>query len=394
MLIRVLVLMLSSLGVLAYTTYAQAECTSFTVEQVDSVRVPLIQLLKVTDTTAEDGDVDEATSKNIAYVKKALTALVDERMACETKHVDLDVLKNDLATIVDLSSYDQGQAIFGYGLQFHVQKPTNNNELLLVQISFGIPCGDDNILLGYRYRDNAWHRDLLWQSDEYQQISGAYGEYYNYLVLPYEYNESPKVVVIHGLPWCTSAWGQLKLDVVKLADVVQPQKVLLSQTIDYFMDNDNGSVLHRRDGGFELKTMVGMRDTDLLIRKGFYRYQVKGDDIQRIQPVADNGRDFVDAWLTTDSVMARRLSAEKSADQLMALHKSLLTRYGYYGSVRRCQGKEPLYQVEMTFNGTESSDKEETRYFIIEPASRGFLMKSSSNTANPDCTGPDITVKH
>lgn len=391
---RLLSLLFTILTIMGLSSYSYAGCAALTDKQIEAVKIPLKQLLKVNDANAEYGFVPVVAQQSIEQLKNALISLVDARMACEgSLNLKADTIQQDLLRALNLSELDETQAIYGYDLQVVVQKSVETIGLLTVQINFGIPCGNDNLLLVYRYRDKAWHKDLVWKSNPYKSITGAYGDYYDYLLLPGRVNETPKLVIIHGTPWCTSAWNPLSIDVVKLAEANKPQKSLLHKQVVIYSGVDFNIDLKKLSTGFELRAKVGMLDSDLLIRQGIYRYQIDGDKVIRVQPVAENVRDFVDEWLTADKSTAWQLSDKANSEELLDIQAKLKERYGYYGSVKACQGIDEEYQVAMNFNGTQENDKEELYYFIVKSTRFGYLIKSASLEANTSCTGPDIMAK-
>lgn len=71
--------------------------------------------------------------------------------------------------------------LYGGELTISVSQPKSS--LLLVQESFNIACGNDNVLLAYENATGAWKRILWWESKPYGQISGAFGDSYETLLL-------------------------------------------------------------------------------------------------------------------------------------------------------------------------------------------------------------------
>ncbi|MFD1259821.1 hypothetical protein [Entomomonas asaccharolytica] len=384
--------LLGALAIILLASYANANCAILTDKQIKAVKEPLVELLQIEDTNAQYGYVPKKAIKNIEDLKTALVNLVDARLACEKGlTVNVAAIQADLLKALQLSELDEVEAIYGYDLQIMVEQPPATVGLLIVQVSFGIPCGNDNVLLGYRFRDKAWHRDLLWKSNPYQMITGAYGDYYDYLVLPIKANEPPKIVVIHGSPWCTATWEPLVFDVIKFADKQTQQATLWHRQLITYKGHSLIN-LTKRANGFELQADVAMIDSELLTRKGIYRYQVDGNKVTREQPTATNPRDFVDDWLLLNQDMAKRFTDKANAEQLAKLQRRLKERNGFYGAIKHC-ATDDLYQVEVTFNGTKEDDKEETHYFYVKPLQKGYLMHSSATKADSGCTGSDNMAK-
>lgn len=373
------------------TSYSQASC-ALTDRQISAVKVPLVQLLLVEDNDAKFGYIADKASPHIERLKAALIALIDARLACEKEAIaDPTAIREDLLKALQLDELNEVEAIYGYDLQIFAERPEATSDLLIVQASFGIPCGSDHILLVYRYRDKAWKRDLLWKSEPYRTITGAHSDYYDYLVLPVKAGEPPKLVIVHGSAWCTSSWEPLVFDVVKLADKNTRQTTLLHQQLITY-SGQSFVHLKKRANGFELEADVAMLDSDILTRKGIYRYRLEGDQVIREQPLANNVRDFVDEWLALSSPMLKNFTLQTNREQLTAIHKNLKERNGFYGAVKRCD-EDDLMQVTITFNGTKDADQEEVRHFYVKPVKQGYLMHSSTTKANSSCIGEEIVAK-
>lgn len=97
-----------------------------------------------------------------------------------------------------------------------VKRPANKPELMTVEWSFGIDCGNDSVLLVYEF-DHGWKRIVRWQSGDYSEISGAFGDFFQYAVVPLGAAGDWAVAVAHGHPWCTSRWSGFDLDVISPA---------------------------------------------------------------------------------------------------------------------------------------------------------------------------------
>lgn len=378
------------LTILGFSCYSHGDCIASLGKQVEAVQTPLKKLLIVKGEFAEDGYIPLPLARSIEQLKASLIDLVDARIACETNVLNTLVIQQDLLNNLKVGGSDENNAIYGYDLHIEIHQ---NQDLLVAHISFGIPCGNDNLLMVYRYRDKAWHRDLTWKSNAYKNITGAFGDYFDYLLLPRKSNETPKFVVIHGTPWCTSTWSPFSINVIKLAEDDSPQKTLLHKQIISYTGNESDLILTKLASGFELRMQVGMLDSDLFTRQGIYRYQILGDKVLRVQPVADNVRDFVDEWLSLDKITAQNLVEKSNAQALLNLQTKLKERYGYYGAVQACQDDDGKYQITMTFNGTKENDKEDIYYFIVKTTRFGYLLKSVSQEANLNCQGPDIMTK-
>ena len=133
-----------------------------------------------------------------------------------------------------------------------------------------------------------------------------------------------------------------------------------------------------------------------MTRLGVYRYRVIGNKLQRVQPIAMNGRDFVDEWLQSEWSDAIRWSASVHLTGLQNIHAGVAERHAHesddhtlfsYGSVRGCTGDPKHFQVE--FN----RDPGAPTYFQIEEGENSFTMVDASPAPDPRCKGADLVPK-
>lgn len=361
----------SGLCIAVISMQANAECSVITDQQIMDVKKPLVKLLQIEDSNAQYGYIFNGASPLIESLKTGLINLLNQRMNCE-KNIQINTkqIQQDLLSALQLSELNEVSAIYGYDLQILLDVPQNTTGVVFAKLSFGIPCGEDNILLAYRYRNKAWHLNLVWKSLPYKMISGAYSDYFDYLLLG-----NNNVLVMHTSPDCTLQWETLNLSVVKFGNDKQAQKVLFKNKLVTQRDANLVDAKVSPDG-FKIDAFVSMLDTDLSSRKGIYNYHITNDVIERVQPIASTPRDFVDEWLTMSDKDVKHFSTKEKVSELLAIRSNLVGRNGFYGEqVKFCE-KENLYQVSLTFNGTQSNDKNELYYFYVSPIKNGYLMNS------------------
>jgi hypothetical protein len=185
-------------------------------------------------------------------------------------------------------------------------------------------------------------------------------------------------------------------------DVVAPSgdrlspRVLLHTNRGYSRFNIE-PVMKSRSDGFELRLEVDMMDVDIMTRKGIYRYRTVGNTMDRVQPIALNGRDFVDEWLQTKWSDSERWSSSANAVELKALHAKIERRMRpdandwpmfNYGAVRACQDNPRHFQVET------NEDSGGSLYFHILQGANSFTMLSVSDKPEPHCKSADLMQKH
>jgi hypothetical protein len=156
--------------------------------------------------------------------------------------------------------------------------------------------------------------------------------------------------------------------------------------------------------GFELRMEVYTPDTTLITRPGIYRYRVTATEFERVQPIALNGRDFVDEWLQSPWSDSKNWSATTGLPQLEAVHpkfefledpKTKDWPSFTYGPVRTCSDSKAHFQVELDEEWFENQKTrpDKPTYFQIQTGINSFTMLSASAQPDPHCTGPDIMPK-
>ena len=334
--------------------------------------------------------------KENSKLKDALSATVSAYLQCaKADAVDLTTMQSELVRMTEvpepppITRFDEEQVDGFYGTELKIipSHPANAPHLIAVTISFGIECGFDSILLVYEFHDGIWQQSLRWQSKDYPAINGAYGDFFEYFVLP---QQSGKwlVAVAHGTPWCTSRFSGFAVDLIQPIRDKTSQKTLQHQ--EYGYSRDEGVVPKIRPDGFELRMHVNSLDLDLLTRRGVYRFRLIDNRLERIQPIAINGRDFVDEWLQVPWANAKQWSDPANLDNLAKesaffnYKKNPSRPMASYGPVRSCSDDLKHFQVELDL------DPGPTHYFQIQQGDNSFTMLSASTQPDARCKGLNL----
>ncbi|KVO51174.1 hypothetical protein [Burkholderia stagnalis] len=353
------------------------------------------RLQQIPSPQSADGDagVLPAQRDAIRAYKQALVGAIDARLACSDERIEPAALQRTLAAALTAPAAKPqskgNDSPFGADLTVHVERAAAPRPVMFVRASFGITCGDDNLLAGYTWEGGGWRRVLRWQADDYPDISGAYGGGYQFAPLP-----GGQILIVHGTPWCSSRWSVFGADVVMPAGGAAAQRTLFHLRQGYAIDDDGVRVKARPDG-FELRMTVGSLDSDVMTRAGIYRYRIDGDTVRRVQPAAANGRDFVDEWLKVDDALAREWSDPAAAAAALKARQALNERRKApdtsfaYGPVRGCSAAKDRYQVEIALTG--KSDKPvATRYALIRQEANGFTLLGLQDAPEPSCRGANL----
>ncbi|MGO8756895.1 MAG: hypothetical protein ACLQG3_02110 [Terracidiphilus sp.] len=406
-----LLLLLAFPAALAAQPCAQPDLKA-AVQQVKAVQSRLLAF-KLEDEM--DEDVPAPLQNQIGDFKDALAALADAAVACAPANADPKSLETTLAKLLDANQpeveevYDPNKPprldqVYGSGLKVKVSRPANQPQILLVELNFGIGCGFDSILLAYEQSGGAWKQVLRWESPAYDSVDAAFGDFFDYQVLPRAGAKDGLIAVAHGHPWCTSNLSAFDIDLLEPSADATPQQALFHKDLDYRRDTD--SVMKPEPGGFELRMTGSSIDPNIVMRPVIYRFQLEGSQLVRVQPIADNGRDFVDEWLESQWDDASRWSAASGLQQLEQVHGKIMALQDpnakespllAFGPVRGCTDAKAHYQVELDEEWVDdkgNSRPDSPTYFQIEEGNNSFTMLSATASADPRCTGPDIMAKH
>jgi hypothetical protein len=361
-----------------------------------------------------DTSVPAGTQNQIRAFKDALAAAADAFMNCERGGTsDAKGIESRLAELLganradsvrkpagdsDAADRDLDQ-IYGANLKLTARSEDHDPPLISFKIGFGIACGRDEMLLMYQASqngsENGWRRVIRWQSDPYKEISGAFGDFFEYVLVGPQHGDEWLVAAAHGKPWCTSNYSGFDLDVIKPGGSIAPQHTLFHKESRY--RRDAAPTMRGEPDGFLLRLNITSLSPNSNERPGVYHYRLHQGQIHRYQPVADNVRDFLDEWLQADWIEAAEWTARNNLKSLGREHEIMEGLISSseskapdisYGPVQACSGKQKLVQVEL--DGAPAGFK----YFQIEQSKDSFTMVSGSNSADAKCTGPDLTGDH
>ncbi len=394
-------------AVLSISLSAAAQpCSRDSVRQAASdARALRAKLLAAKLTDGMDQSVPQPIRMQIRELKNTIEKAVSAYLRCEPAElVDLKAMESSLLTQMavnepedDSPPYAPNQpvsAIYGSGLKVSASRPDGRPQLIAVTAAFGINCGTDTMLLIYERPSGTWQRTLRWRSDNYDQISDAFGDFFQFSVLSQDTHGKWLAAVAHGTPWCTSRWSRWSVDLIQPASSGEPQRTKQHIQSDYI--RENAPVFKRRSDGFEFRVEKGSLDVDVMTRAAIYRYRLADDQLQRMQPIAMNGRDFVDEWLQVEWSDARHWSDPANLSILEKVHAGFRALRApaaknlplfTYGAVRACSDDSKHFQVEL------KSDPGQTTYFRLNQGENSFSILSAGAEADQRCKGADLMRK-
>ena len=345
-----------------------------------------------------DLDISPEAQQGIALLKRRLGDLVIAYMRCATPDSQAQKIEQDLnalpsATILHgrptrKSNFSE-PSLYGHGhlLEFHVERTGDQQKLIAVTASFTIRCGSDSVFLIFTLENNVWREILRWQSKPYKEVSGAFWSF-GHAISPPDKFGNWYVVTKHISPWCTSNWRGILYSVLRpVPGSVEPREIFSDNAIIY-LDGDDYGALQAQQSAFTLTFHGGSIDVDVHNRPWVKRFSVSGDNVKRIQPVAEFPRDFVDEWIVSPWAEAAEWSASDRIAALKDMHDRL-PKKGYpfdYVSIRRCDGAPERHELALR-------DKKDDLYYFDVLGSASFTMKAVSHIAALDCKGTPEPAK-
>jgi hypothetical protein len=346
--------------------------------------------------------VPAAIRNQIVQLKDALADALDMAMRCAPAEVDATALEADLAKTLGANQPEKpaepkpeeeeetpGIRAYGGDLKVSATAPPNAPQWRIVTVSFGIECGEDTMLLLYEWAGWGWRRSLRWQSAPYVEISGAFGSFFQYAVVPGAVPQ--KIVVAHGTPACKPSFSTFKIDVLEKIAGGNSAGVWLHMERGY-SPGDGEIRLRGSADTFTLRVNAPALDANADGRLVIYRYAIDGRRLSRIAPISTTGRGFVEEWLEMPWDEAIGQTAPEAVGKMQRVHSGLArldrdatTSVNYtYGPVRACTVKGK-YEVEM------DADRGGPEFFTIKDQPVGYLMVDYGTTHDEHCNGPDLT---
>lgn len=367
-----------------------------------AVRTTRAELLKAeVGSEGMDTSVSTDVQGQVSVFKDRLVQLADAVLACtSTTQATIGSIQKSLSDQLGprepdaLKEAPKGvdeavAGIFGTDATAIVSAPRQG--FMFVELSFGVTCGSDSVLLLYQATNHSWKRVVRWQSQPYDKVNGAFGDFFHYGLINDAKTNELAVVAAHGHPWCTSRWSAFDIDVLSLESGSVAQKQILHQELGYVRDEATRWKTLRN--GFELRANDAFLDLAVMTKRTIFKFELVAGVLQRVQPIAMNGIGFVDEWLQSEWSNAQKWTDgadQQHFEELRNVHESVRKRlddtsraeFGY-GPVRHCaEINEYEAQIEM-------NDK--PRYFIrIKQGPNGFTMLSASDIQK--CSGLNFSA--
>jgi hypothetical protein len=358
----------------------------------------------------EDSDTSVPTRARdlTTQLKDALSCAADAVLAAAPASADPAALQARLAELLhanpaepppntvilkDDHRFDEVLGGYGHNLRVRVARPPNAAAFVSAEFSINVPCGEDHALLLYGFRDGGWSEQIRWQAPPLAQISDAFGGFFLSAVLPSPEGAAsgPRLVVVHGSPWCTSRFSGFQIDVLSPTSSPASPKVLWHTARAYSRGEFEPTLKSSADT-FELRLNASCMDPNAFERRVIYRYRVdERGEVRRLEPIGTNARNFVEEWLSAPWPESQLFAAPDAAAALHPVHDHFAPPAGAdakfvahtYGPVRACTATG-AFQVQI------DSEEETSYYFHVREIKDGYLMLSATREPDAACKGADL----
>jgi len=282
-----------------------------------------------------------------------------------------------------------------------VRQPPRQPDLLAVVTNLTIPCGSDASLNLYRRSGAAWQSILRVESNGYTDVAGAQGSF-QFAVSPPDEAGNWFVVTADVNPWCSSNWQQLRYKVLRPGADVQHPEVLLDEHTTVYLGTEQPYKLTVNPHGFEIRHVAYQNlDTSILTRVHDEKYEVQGDKVTRVPPLALAPEDFLDEWLDLKWEDAAPWMASSDTAKLQYWHGRLShegrekidTEFDF---VQSCPAVEhnPKWQIGLQLESTGlhdlPGDLPDEIFFTVVKRDGVFYMESVDKDRPPGCPGNSL----
>jgi hypothetical protein len=275
--------------------------------------------------------------------------------------------------------------------------------LLRVKTRLGILCGSDESAYLYKWTGKQWQR--IWESERNNYTGDQYDPQtiYDVIVSTQWANgrqlDDHIVLTLGRNPWCTSNWHSNYYRIWKVDQT--GSRLLLEDKEIGFEDDLHGSI-HTKDAfdrsdtdTVTIEFAIRSIDGGVHNREAVKKYAIRGDKVERVDPLALSPRDFVDEWLTHPQAETLAWSPDSSRAALTPWHNRLHSDFvsgDFIWPTRHCTQPD-LWQVgfEMnTYDGNGKITSSKDYYFTVRwrPPYK-FTMVAIAEQPSSACTERD-----
>ena len=338
----------------------------------------------------DDGtSVSAPAGRRIEALKDRMRDFVRTMMACAPSSVEPAALAAAMEQRGGVSEGTTGDAVppsddrHGSLVAFEVSRVEAHPDMLAVVATLRIKCGSDSMLILYRRTPSGWREAMVRRAEPYREVKGGWGDL-RFAVSPADSTGNWFVVTasttrlvylcLQGMPYEPARPG---------AAPAGPSGYSVKNT-NIYLGNDGDLSLRAEQGAVEIRHEGASLDPDILIRRHVRRYEVAGNTVRRVPPVAESVRDFVDEWIVSPWTEAKDWSGpDPELARLHArIHPDHYRQLDEFASIRACGGG--LTQVEI------GADEGPSWFFLVRDRRESpWIMERVGRRAAAGCSGPN-----
>jgi hypothetical protein len=211
---------------------------------------------------------------------------------------------------------------YGGILGIKITKSAGCPGLLAATTTIQVPCcGGDTSLYVFRQEAKRWTLVMAVENDGYKQVNGAQDQF-AYAVSRSDNGGGWYAIAAYIPGWCTSCYGAIHFEVLRPGPTPTTPRVLLEKDQGVYRCGEPSFKLALTPTGFNID-YVDIDELDF--EQSFTtiqtdRYDVSGECVVRVAPVAHTPQDFINAWIQLPWNEARRWSNPARAACLEAWH--------------------------------------------------------------------------
>ncbi|MBS2030103.1 MAG: hypothetical protein JST54_19530 [Deltaproteobacteria bacterium] len=263
-------------------------------------------------------------------------------------------------------------------------------ELRAVDVGLTAGAHSDDAVYLYERRGVAWHEVLASESPAHGDAHDA-RESQLLRVSPSDARGNWFAAVAWGVPWETSCWNEVHLEVMRpSADPEAPIVIDHRSAGDYRCDEEVYRLAVSRSGiAF---AYIGHDDLDpvSLSRVHVETFRVAGDKLLPEPPEAVDAEGLVDAWAGADWSLAKEVVAPGARRELLEAHRALAQAREDGGSTEAvrhaCEGDREL--IEVSQSGDDDSDR--SFLFLVGRTPHGLQLLAAPERAPDDCDAEEL----
>jgi hypothetical protein len=287
---------------------------------------------------------------------------------------------------------------FSFLYDVTVRRPAQHPDLMAVVTNLTIPCGSDASLNLYRRNGAGWQLILVAESNGYKNISGGQGSF-QFAISPPDAEGHWYVIAADVNPWCSSHWQQLRYHVLRPGDDADHPLVLLDEHTSIYLGTEQPYRLNLNPHGFELHIVAAQGlDDSILTREHVRNYEVSGNRVARVPPLALAPEDFLDEWVGMKWEDASAWASSTDAAKLQNWHDRLSresrekidTEFDF---VQPCKTSEKTakWQIGLQLEGSGErdlpGDLPGELFFTVSKRDNAFYVESVDQERPPGCPG-------